>query len=107
MGTANRLFMVIGLCLVICYTIAQVRPLHENLVRVEINGLRNNGCQMMDMLFSWAQDFPKQADRVISEPPPVVGASNNAKGRFGPPKFDAASLRYTGQLDPEITITYL
>ena len=107
MGAANRLFMVIGIGLVICYPIAQIRPSHENLVRVEMNGLRNDGGQMMGMLCSWAKDFPKQADRVISEPPPGVGASNNAKGHFGPPKFDAASLRYAGQLDLKITFTYL
>jgi len=72
MGAANRLFMVIGISLVICYAIAQVRPSHENLVRVEMNGLRNDGGQMMGMLCSWAKDFPKQADRVISEPPPEL-----------------------------------
>jgi uncharacterized protein (DUF2141 family) len=37
-----------------------------------------------------------------------VGASNDAKGHFGPPKFDAAAFRYPGgRLDLKITITYL
>src|SRR5215813_13311212 len=37
-----------------------------------------------------------------------VGASNNAKGHFGPPKFDAAAFLYRGgRLDLKITITYL
>lgn len=37
-----------------------------------------------------------------------VGASNNAKGHFGPPKFDAAAFHFsTGRLDLKITITYL
>jgi len=37
-----------------------------------------------------------------------VGASNNAKGHFGPPKFDAASFRYAGgRLDLKIKIVYL
>lgn len=37
-----------------------------------------------------------------------VGASNNAKGHFGPPKFDAAAFRFPGaRLDLKITITYL
>jgi uncharacterized protein (DUF2141 family) len=37
-----------------------------------------------------------------------VGASNNAKGHFGPPRFNAASFRYPGgRLDLKITITYL
>src|SRR5215475_13692542 len=37
-----------------------------------------------------------------------VGASNNAKGHLGPPKFDAAAFLYRGgRLDLKITITYL
>jgi uncharacterized protein (DUF2141 family) len=37
-----------------------------------------------------------------------VGASNNAKGHFGPPKFDAAAFQFPGgRLDLKITITYL
>jgi uncharacterized protein (DUF2141 family) len=37
-----------------------------------------------------------------------VGASNNAKGHFGPPKFAAASFRFSGsRLELKITITYL
>ena len=37
-----------------------------------------------------------------------VGASNNAIGHFGPPKFDAAAFQYAGgKLDLTITITYL
>jgi uncharacterized protein (DUF2141 family) len=37
-----------------------------------------------------------------------VGASNNARGHFGPPKFDAAAFPYRGgRLDLKINITYL
>lgn len=37
-----------------------------------------------------------------------VGASNDAKGHFGPPKFDAAAFRYSGgRLELRITISYL
>ena len=37
-----------------------------------------------------------------------VGASNNAKGHFGPPKFEAAAVQFAGgRLDLKITITYL
>ena len=37
-----------------------------------------------------------------------VGASNNAIGHFGPPKFDAAAFQYAGgKLDLKITIVYL
>lgn len=37
-----------------------------------------------------------------------VGASNNAKGRFGPPKFSAAAFRHSGgQTNMKIRINYL
>jgi uncharacterized protein (DUF2141 family) len=37
-----------------------------------------------------------------------VGASNNAKGHFGPPKFDVAAFRFSGgRVDLKITINYL
>jgi uncharacterized protein (DUF2141 family) len=37
-----------------------------------------------------------------------VGASNNAKGNFGPPKFDTAAFRFSaGRLELKITVTYL
>ena len=37
-----------------------------------------------------------------------VGASNNAKGHFGPPKFEAAAFPFTGgRLELKITINYL
>ena len=37
-----------------------------------------------------------------------VGSSNNVKGHFGPPKFDAAAFRFPGgRRDLKITVTYL
>jgi len=37
-----------------------------------------------------------------------VGASNNARGRFGPPKFDAAAFKFSGgRLEMKITVTNL
>jgi uncharacterized protein (DUF2141 family) len=37
-----------------------------------------------------------------------VGASNNAKGHLGPPKFHDAAFHFSGsRLDLQITITYL
>src|SRR5262249_42174119 len=37
-----------------------------------------------------------------------VGASNNARGHFGPPKFEAAAFQFTGgRLELKITLTYL
>jgi uncharacterized protein (DUF2141 family) len=37
-----------------------------------------------------------------------VGASNNAKGHLGPPRFDAAAFHFSGgRIDLKITINYL
>jgi uncharacterized protein (DUF2141 family) len=37
-----------------------------------------------------------------------VGASNDARGHLGPPKFDSAAFRFAGgRLDMKITINYL
>ena len=37
-----------------------------------------------------------------------VGASNNARGHFGPPKFDAAAFHFSGgRADLKIAINYL
>jgi uncharacterized protein (DUF2141 family) len=37
-----------------------------------------------------------------------VGASNGARGHFGPPKFDDAAFHFSGgQLDLKITVNYL
>jgi len=45
---------------------------------------------------------------VMGIPREGVGASNNAKGHFGPPKFDAAAFHFSGgRLDLKITVTYL
>src|SRR5215475_8359103 len=44
----------------------------------------------------------------IGKPREGVGASNNAKGHLGPPKFDAAAFKFPGgRLDLKIKITYL
>ncbi len=36
-----------------------------------------------------------------------VGASNSAKGHFGPPKFAAAFQFLSGRIDPKIIVNYL
>lgn len=44
----------------------------------------------------------------IGIPGEDVGASNNARGHFGPPKFDSAAFQFSGnRVDLKITITYL
>jgi uncharacterized protein (DUF2141 family) len=50
----------------------------------------------------------KMDTNFVGKPREGVGASNNAKGHFGPPKFDDAAFRYSGgHLDLSIAIAYL
>jgi uncharacterized protein (DUF2141 family) len=50
----------------------------------------------------------KMDTNFIGMPREGVGASNNAIGHFGPPKFDAAAFSYAGgRLELVITIVYL
>jgi uncharacterized protein (DUF2141 family) len=123
----------------------------ENVIHVEIDGLRSDRGQVLCALFSSAADFPKKPDRAVvhatSEiverhaacefqgvPPGTyaisvfhdensngkldtnflgipregVGASNNAKGRFGPPKFSAAAFQHLGgQTNMKIHMNYV
>jgi uncharacterized protein (DUF2141 family) len=50
----------------------------------------------------------KMDTNFVGMPREGVGASNNARGHFGPPKFEDAAFRYAGgKLDLTITIAYL
>jgi uncharacterized protein (DUF2141 family) len=45
---------------------------------------------------------------IMGIPREGVGASNDAKGHFGPPKFDASAFRFAGgRLELKISIHYL
>jgi|SRR5580700_10678754 uncharacterized protein (DUF2141 family) len=129
----------------------QSQPSPENLIHVEIGGLRNNKGQVLCDLYSSADGFPKKGNKAVAHakspisnghavcdfpdvktgtyavsvfhdensngkldtnlmgiPREGVGASNNAKGHFGPPKFDAAAFCFSaGRLELKITVTYL
>ena len=131
--------------------LAQAQVAQENLVHVEISGLRNDKGQVRCALFSSAIDFPKKTEKAVAQaksdisrgnavcefagiasgmyavsvfhdensngkldtnvmgiPREGVGASNNAKGHFGPPKFAAAAFQFSGgRIDLKITINYL
>jgi uncharacterized protein (DUF2141 family) len=123
----------------------------ENLIHVEIGGLRNDKGQVLCAIYSSADGFPKNGDKALAHanspishahavcefpglntgtyaisvfhdensngkldtnfmgiPREGVGASNNAKGHFGPPKFDAAAFRFSGsRLELKIAVNYL
>src|SRR5450432_828154 len=50
----------------------------------------------------------KRDTNFLGIPREGVGVSNDAKGHFGPPKFDAAAFHFSGtRLVLKITITYL
>jgi len=122
-----------------------------NMIRVDINGLRNDRGQVLCALFSSAADFPKKTDKALAHarstireghatcefqsvspgiyavsvfhdensngkldtnfmgiPREGVGASNNAKGHFGPPRFSAAAFQYSeGPRTLQISMKYL
>jgi uncharacterized protein (DUF2141 family) len=125
----------------------------ENVIHVEISGLRNDTGQMLCALYPSAQAdaFPKKAEKAVARltakiadgqavcefsgiapgtyavsvvhdensngkldtnfigmPREGVGASNDAKGHMGPPKFSAAAFQYAGgRLDLKIHVNYL
>jgi uncharacterized protein (DUF2141 family) len=131
--------------------LAQAQLAPDDLIHVEIAGLRNDKGQVLCALFLSPGDFPKKTDKAVAHrtsiisnrhavceflgvtpdtyavsvihdensngrldtnfmgiPREGVGASNDAKGHFGPPKFDAAAFRFPGgRLELKITINYL
>lgn len=131
--------------------LAQTQPSPQNLIHVEIGGLRNDKGQVLCALYSSAEGFPKKSDKALAHakspisgghavcefadiaagtfavsvfhdensngkldtnimgiPREGVGASNNAKGHLGPPKFEAAAFRFSGsRLELKIAINYL
>ncbi len=143
--------LTLAFLLLSSFALTQVSPPQENLIHVEIAGLRSDKGQVLCALFSSADDFPKKRDKAVARgtsvisnrhavcefagvapgtyaisafhdensngnldanfmgiPREGVGASNGAKGHFGPPKFDAAAFHFSGgRLDLKIMITYL
>jgi uncharacterized protein (DUF2141 family) len=131
--------------------LVQAQQPPENLIHVEIGGLRNDKGQVLCAIYSSADGFPKEGGKAVAHakssisagnavcefprlsagtyaisvfhdensngkldtnfmgiPREGVGASNNAKGHFGPPKFDAAAFRFSGsRLELKITVNYL
>ena len=146
-----RVAQIIGVLLIGTGVLAQSTERRENVIPVDINGLRSDRGQVLCALFSSASDFPKKADKALAHakstildghatcefnnipsgtyavsvfhdensngkldtnflgiPREGVGASNNAKGHFGPPKFGAAAFQHSGESTTlEISINYL
>jgi len=140
-----------GVLPLIAATAPQNQEELQNVIHVDIDGLRNNKGQVLCALFSSSSDFPKRPEKAAAQakseishgrascefqaivpgtyavsvfhdensngkldtklmgiPREGVGASKGAKGRFGPPKFEDASFRFSGgRLELKITITYL
>lgn len=141
---------IIGVLLFGIGVVAQSTESHD-VIRVEIDGLRNDRGQVVCALFASAADFPKKPEKALAHdksaianghatcqfenvpsgryavsvfhdqnsngkldsnfmgiPREGVGASNNAKGHFGPPKFTAAAFQYSGgSTTLNISINYL
>ena len=123
----------------------------DNIIHVDITGLRSDKGQVLCGLFSSAEAFPTKADKAVARltakiaerqavcdftgiapgtyavsvvhdensngkldrnfigmPREGVGASNDAKGHMGPPKFGAASFPYKGgRHDLKVHVNYL
>ena len=148
-------WMAIGLGVVLVAArvgaVGQAPTPAENIIHVDVGGLRSDKGQMLCALFSSAEAVPTKADKAIARltakiaerqaicdftgvapgtyavsvvhdensngkldrnfigmPREGVGASNDAKGHMGPPKFNAASFQYKGgRLDLKIHVNYL
>ena len=128
---------------------APPQPASENVIHLDVEGLRSDRGQVMCALYSSADGFPEgrhQSARAQSAasgrrgvcdfsglqpgtypvavfhdensngkldtnflgiPREGTGASNDAKGHFGPPKFDDAAFRFSGgRLELKITANY-
>lgn len=129
-----------------------VLPQHasEDVIHIDVEGLRSDRGQVMCALYSSADGFPKDAGKMRAHaqsealgrhgvcdftgvqpgtyavavfhdensngkldtnfmgiPREGTGASNNAKGHLGPPKFGDAAFRFSGgRLGLKITINY-
>ena len=123
----------------------------QNVIHVDIAGLRSDQGQMLCALFPPSSGFPSKIQQAIALtrspvanrtavcefsgiapgryavsvvhdennngkldinfigiPKEGVGSSNDAKGRFGPPKFDAAAFQYAGgRLVLKINMLYI
>lgn len=131
--------------------VPQAQSHQENVIHVEVGGMRNNNGQIICALYSSADGFPKKSEKAIAHvnsaisdkqavcefpgiapgtyavsvfhdensngkldtnfmgiPREGVGASNDAKGHLGPPKFDAAAFLFSGgRMSLTIRINYL
>ncbi|MBB5317791.1 DUF2141 domain-containing protein [Tunturibacter empetritectus] len=142
---------VLTFVLIVLTGAASSVPAVENVIHVDVEGLRSSKGQVMCALYSSAEGFPKNGDKALAHtsspvsngngvcdfrgilpgryaiavyhdensngrldtnfvgmPREGVGASNNAKGHFGPPKFDDAAFGFTGgRVELKIAVTYL
>jgi uncharacterized protein (DUF2141 family) len=53
-------------------TLSQARPSSEDVIQVEIDGLRNDKGQVLCALFSSARDFPKKPDKAVARAKSVI-----------------------------------
>jgi uncharacterized protein (DUF2141 family) len=151
---AGWIAICLGVALVAAFGLSgqtPTSPAADDVMHVDISGLRSDKGQVLCALFSSAEAFPTKADKAIARltakiserqtvcdftgvapgvyavsvvhdensngkldrnfigiPREGVGASNDAKGHMGPPKFSAASFQYKGgRLDLKIHVNYL
>jgi uncharacterized protein (DUF2141 family) len=147
----ETLSIALAFLLISSSVLTEAQPALEQIIHVEIAGLRNDKGQVLCALFLSPADFPMRTSKAVAHrttvisnrhavceflgvtrgtyavsvihdensngkldtnflgiPREGIGASNDAKGHFAPPKFDAAAFRYPGgRLDVKIMIDYL
>ncbi len=70
---------------------AHAEPSAGNLIRAEIDGLRNAKGVVRCLLFQSEDGFPSDGAKASQR---VVANSNNARGSMGPPAFDKAAFQH-------------
>ena len=152
MRNTRRVFALLtGFVSLVELGLPQTQGHQENIIHIEIQGMRSSKGQVICALYSSAEGFPKRNEKTVAHvnsaisdkqavcefrgitpgtyaasvfhdensngkldtnfmgiPREGVGASNNARGHLGPPKFEAAAFHFSGgRVELTIKISYL
>jgi uncharacterized protein (DUF2141 family) len=84
----------------------QTSSISDKKASCEFSGIVPGTCAVS--VFHDENSNGKLDTNLVGIPREGVGASNDARGHLGPPKFDAAAIQFAGgRLNLKITINYL